>query len=352
MIFLQNIENEYPLNAFNDNIVEFTEDDAVKAKIEVFGVGVFEITPLNGYFYFNFKEIFKVAINQNLFSDEINLIDGFIEDTSLFKNLDVKYETFDEELNLLDEKEFVYQIIKGVQQIEDDETKKNLLHEFSENNTFQLDIFEGFPFDITIFKPKEAGLDININSSFAVGTYDDLGKIYRVGFVNEEGQLMQQNFNEPLVLNKNYPNEIAIDVIDFYRGNIYYHEKCKGIYLKWFNTFGGWDYWLFSDKYKITPKDKSIGEINVNSNNIQNLKSINSQLGKIVSVNYSVSCDFLNKQQFQKVSKIVYSPKIYLWTGKKWIEVSIDFRTKYNSHQPEGRVEFDLRLPERFTQTI
>ena len=61
------------LNAYNNNVVEFSSDnvlDSVKCVITI-GTYTFEITPINNIFYFNFKEIISVLINQNKFSDDI-----------------------------------------------------------------------------------------------------------------------------------------------------------------------------------------------------------------------------------------------------------------------------------------
>ena len=87
-------------------------------------------------------------------------------------------------------------------------------------------------------------------------------------------------------------------------------------------------------------------------NNIQNLTSFTSQLGKQITIAYSINQDFLDENQFKKISKIMFSPKVYMWTGKKWIEVLIDSKIKYANKLPKGNIEFDLTLPERVTQSI
>ena len=151
MVFIQNLSTTIPQNAFNDAVVEFSEVTAIKARIEVVDFDFFEISVMNGQFYFNFKEIFKTLINQNLFSDKLSISDGFIEDETLYKKPTVIFTTYDD-LNVeLDSKTFSYPILKSVIQIEDEPKLNNVLHE-KWNDEYYFDVFEGFPFDITLFK--------------------------------------------------------------------------------------------------------------------------------------------------------------------------------------------------------
>lgn len=342
MNFIQNINTDYPLNAFNDAVVEFTEVNSVKAKIEVSGFDAFEISGLNGYYYFNFKEIFKVIINQNLFADSQTIVNGFNADSSLFKKVNVIFKTFDELNNILDTKTFAYKFKKSVVQIEDDTNQQLILHDEFEG-IYNFDVYINLPFDFTIYKQDYQMLyfnGINFPNSQAEG-------IYRVGIINELGDFLNGfsfNGNNDLILQQSNGNNA--------KAKVHVHNKCSGIYLKWLNVYGGWDYFLFTDKFKITPTDKSLGEVYTGFNNIQNLSTFASQLGKDVSVKYSIIQEYLNDWQFKKVSKMIFSPKVYMWTGKKWIEVNIDSKLKYGSKIQKGKFEFDLTLPQRQTQSI
>lgn len=380
MNFIQNINPEYPLNAFNDAVVEFTEANATKATIEIVGLTSFEISGMNGYFYFNFKEAFKLIINQNLFSDKLQMVDGFVEDASLFKKVIVIFKTKGAANNEIDSKVFGYKVLKSVVQIEDDLKTRNILHDDFDGE-YLFEVFEGFPFDITFYQntnpftlsvstkvlewvviqnpdpnePDEISQQEVTKTFTANAGKTESERVIRLGLINNAGDVMQQtDENNKLILISGKTSDFNVSHSEtiLASGKIKYQKKCSGLYLKWFNVYGGWDYYLFTDKFKITPKDKSLGEVYTGFNNIQNLTSFTSQLGKQITIAYSINQDFLDENQFKKISKIMFSPKVYMWTGKKWIEVLIDSKIKYANKLPKGNIEFDLTLPERVTQSI
>ena len=380
MNFIQNISTTIPQDAYNDAIVEFKEPNAVKARIEVYGFDFFEISGLNGYFYFNFKEVFKILINQNLFSDKLQIVDGFNEDATLFKKPIVNFKTYDQLNNVLASQTFGYKILKSVVQIEDEPQLQNILHE-KWDDEFYFEVFEGYPFDITLYQninpftlsintkvlewvviqnpdpnePSEISQQEVTKTFTATSGNTGSERVIRFGLINKNGELMQQaDEANKLILVPGKTSDLIISSNEtvLASGKIKYQSKCAGLYLKWFNVNSGWNHFLFTDKFKITPKDKSLGEVYTGFDNIQNLSSFTSQLGKQITVTYSINQDFLDERQFNMISKIMFSPKVYLWTGKKWIEVVIDSKVKYGSKLPKGKIEFDLTLPERVTQSI
>ena len=115
------------LNAYNNNIVEFSSDnvlDSVKCNLTIGSISM-EITPINNVFRYNFKEVISVLINQCNFQDEILPVLSNLDDTSHVYN-----DTVNTYLSQLVEYEIVftndstentsetYKFLKSVEQLE------------------------------------------------------------------------------------------------------------------------------------------------------------------------------------------------------------------------------------------
>ncbi len=387
MNITRTIETQYPIPLYNNSIISYWEASAVKSSIEIGGL-TFYITPRSAdkQFFFNFKEIVKVLLNPHLFADKSPVASGFVNDDYAFKQYAITVKTYNVNNAVIGTWNFNAKFLKSAMQIEESLVKRNVLHNDYEG-VYHFDVWEGLPFGITLFKnfyPFIVEITTLVRELVTVVTPDgfeseewqDVPKVFtlsdeaatekavRLFLVNNAGDLLQQeNPENKLVLIPGKTSEFKLVHGDDYAasGKIHYHKTCSGLYLKWFNIYGGWDYFLFSDKFQISPKVKSLGEVQTGFDNFyQNLETENvalisgfaTDLGKTADISYAIDESFLTAIQFKKVSKIVYSPKVCLWTGKKWIDVQLTSSMKYNNKKRYGKVEFDLALPERILQTI
>lgn len=135
-----------------------------------------------------------------------------------------------------------------------------------------------------------------------------------------------------------------------------------GVYLKWLNKYGGYNYWLFENTYSIDRSTKYTGELDRDFANLEQMYGRTSQIGKESQDSMKIIAEMLNDDERRIVEGILDSPKIYLFTGKpfsrngnrNWIEVSLkttNARIK-NSKQPLTSFSLDIELPQRFTQTL
>ncbi len=391
MNITRTIESNYPRNAYNNSVISFTEGNAIKASIVISG-NTFYITPFAASFFFNFKEVVKVLMNTNFFADKVITGNGFITDDYAFKKYPVTVKTYNANNAVIDTWNFNAKFLKSALQIEEEQKERIILHE-DFNDEYYFDIWEGLPFHITLFKnvypftlevsTKVKVSDIIIGDGeidlrgipihswhwetkfFDLTDESDVEKAVRFYFINNNGELMQQNIEDnKLILNPEVTSDLKIIHGDstIASGKINYHKNCdSGIYLKWFNIYGGWDFHLFTDKFKINPKIKSLGEaftgfdnynIQSGNQNIQLMTGFTSEFGKSADISFDIEESFLDEIRFKKISKIVYSPRVCLWTGTKWIDVQIDSKLKYNNKKPFGKLEFNLTLPERVLQTV
>jgi len=387
MNITRTIETQYPIPLYNNSIISYWEASAVKSSIEIGGL-IFYITPRaeDKHFFFNFKEIVKVLLNPHLFADKSPVGSGFVNDDYTFKQYAITVKTYNASNALMNTWNFNAKFLKSAMQIEESLVKRNILHNDYEG-IYHFDVWEGLPFGITLFKnfyPFITEITTVVKELVTVTSPDgltfeewqDVPKVFtladetitekavRFFLINNVGDVMQQeNPENKLLLIPGKTSDFKLIHGDDVAASakIHYHKTCSGLYLKWFNIYGGWDYFLFSDKFQVSPKVKSLGEVQTGFDNFyQNLETENvalisgfaTDLGKTADLSYAIDESFLTSIQFKKVSKIIYSPKVCLWTGKKWIDVQLSSSTKFNNKKRYGKVEFDLTLPERILQTI
>lgn len=359
MIFTSNLPTTTPLNGFNNNVVEFTETGSPKYAIITTPIAEFEIQAIPtifGYskFYFNFVEVFKNYINDNLFSEDPAMIydDNILQYPSLFKSITVTYKTYNIFDVLIDTKTFTYKLFKSVVQVGQDYSNQIWMHDADDNGDVIFDVFSGYPFDFSFYLNAYYSNLIKIyGSGDTLQTNIVTQNVNRMALIGLDGLLnWQLAFGNKLKLTQGLRATIELIGISEF-AYIDYHEVCDGIYLKWFNTRGAWDYWLFTKKYKISESDTLLGSVNSNFDNINNVNSFTSSLGKQYTISKSISEPFLNKRQFDKIKGVLSSPKVYVWMGGKFIECNVDSKLKYTSYTT-GNIDFDIKIPNRITQTI
>jgi hypothetical protein len=256
------------------------------------------------------------------------------------------------------ENNYSYSILKAVYQIEDQPLSDPQYLHYAENDEIFFDVFAGLPFDYTYHQNKETeqNRSVTITNSTTTNVMFELPglarEVTRVGIIDKNGVTLQQyGVDNNLELSTSFNNEI-ITTCGLINPKIRYHEECEGTYIKWLNTFGGWDYWLFSNKHGVKTKSSSVGSVNVDFDDIINLESINASLGKTVEETHELNASFLSSYEFNKLVRLGFSPKVYLWTGSKFAEVELLDNNSFIANRRLGSLDFSIRLTERQTQKI
>lgn len=362
-------ENEI-LNSHNNNEVIFNSDAAateLSATIAVAGiVDPFEIQPINGDFFFNFKPAFIRLFNELYFNDTIEPDIVAADPTSLLYDgseiymavevtytitLDVggpdvliqNYIIVQSALDILD-------FAKGIDIFSFDFNLLSIPDERS-NFSFSAVYFEGHPFDVTIHHD---------NPALQTLTHLETGSTLDLTFVDNITRLFFSDGSEDITINDyipvldnamntyiwDDPNSVTMNV-EKIEGN------CNGIYLKWKMTNGGWAYWLFDNLSETVGIGQSSGELNRNFQRYENSGFFN-ELGKESTVRYRVRTDFLRGKYRRLVTSILDSPRVYFYAGERYVRADafnwIPFRlntqqtlikTRKNEFDP---LEFEFEL--------
>jgi len=380
IVFTEPISTSRIRMAYNNDVIRFYSDAQLSANqsycdITMGGIPIRLYPDPSNKFFFNFKPYASAIVNKKNFEDtlqtDLHALDAnsfiygaafgsFIQITVFFKVV------FDDGSE--DEQSFFLAWLAGAQQFGATYDYRigetYILSSFmaGTTNAYYLKYWQGYPFDIPIFKAS-AQLIIENQTNLLSQTFDVPEKVNRL-FVSD-GRT-DETLEDVLPLIEGYNNiRVLRDAIHSINDKFIRLEKVPykcGVYFKWLNKLGLYNYWLFENTYAVDRSTKSLGEIDTDNANIENSFARTLQLGQQSQDTIKVVAELLTEDERNIVEGILESPKIYMFTGKPyarndyrdWIEVSLkstSARVK-NAKQPMTNFALDFELPERFTQTI
>lgn len=353
------------LNAYNNSIVEFTTDigTAARAIIRV-GSFVFDITPIQNIFFFNFKRIVSVLINQDNFSDTISvdLPTSFnFQDPKLYLEF-----AFDIEIikttGVSESVSKTYKYLKSVKQllghrISESEELRILLPSIDTNK--YLTYFEGLPIDVAIYSNVARQVSI-LNKRTSTTLQLQLAKgVNRIFISNGENDNQGFEGMLPLLIGINQL-EITFDVVKKVMLYITKREVQCGTYLKWFNKSGGWSYWRFRNHFTEKENTKSLGEINNDSFNIEDGQSNTLTVGKTSDAERNVSSGLMTEEERLHLVELLTSPRVFIHdndnlqpfslTDWKAVDIKSGSKDTKDTKKIKSELELTIQLPEINTQ--
>lgn len=362
--FTTNILTSNP--AYNDSIIRYnsTITGMTSSEIVVSGASVpFTVYPFNQTFSFNFKDIAKTLINPNGFRDtiipDLSSGDFIIDDSSLQLTLSATITTVNSVS--ADTTDVTYKFTKNVEQLPFYYQKSQLTNDVvvllpSKNNfDYSVTYFEGYPFDFAIrglesgdtfyFKNSNTGL---ISDTYSASTNEVKRIFLSDGATNE-------SFDGVLPLYSS-TNTIELWVNGVVKANINIKkiESTCGVYLKWFNHYGSYSYWLFDNIYKENFRTKDLADIQGKWDNLQSLYSTSESLGKTASSVLQLNTTFNNDEK-DYLTDITKSPKVEMFihqvpfmqqTDFDFIGVKVaDESFNYENKTTLNKLRINMELP-------
>jgi len=369
--FLQSIDTDRINMAYNNNVIRFTSDsglDILNATITLGGQSVLIYPNPTGLFYFNFKEYISTTINTfNFFDTLVTDIDASDDTTFTYSFGGFLKISFTITINFTNNTNETYSVfipfLSGVQQIE---TYKRNVTQTTDNiillplypnttNKYYAKYFEGYPFDVSFLQLEPVDLELTNNTNLLDYTFEYKGFLTRLFF--SDGRI-DESINDLL------PIALGVNEIAWLDKFLYIDKAdvCSGVYVKWYNNYGGYSYWLFPNFAQRTQSMRNIGEINTDFENLEDTYNQVSQIGLTAGQKLIVNSDKLTEEEFNLLSTILTSPKVFLFTGEPfsqadvndWMEVRIA-NTTQRTRNFKGQaleINLDLELPDLYTQTL
>lgn len=378
IVFINDIETNKLLNAFNNNVVRFYQNDltriALKSEILIGGTSLILYPDPDGVFTYNFKQIITALINQSNYSDDL-IIDVtasliYNHETNSYKNFNISFKIFlDDDTNVYLTRDTKW--MASYTQLA--EYKKTSISNLNVSQTTalipQLDInanksylkyWTGFPFDIPIYCGNTDGITIKNLSNDELYGYGDPENIVRA--IVSNGNPSEESIDDTLIID--YGTTIIELSTESTAHKIHFEKilpDCSDVYyLKFLNRYSKWSYWLFK-RGKINRTTKSLGLINNDNNNIENTVSPYVFIGKESDDVISLTYDITTPEEREILEDLFETNKTYLYTGtpgtssfNDFIEVNIKAGSlKIKAAKRDAlKIEFQVELPERTTRRL
>ncbi len=378
--FIQDISEDKLLMAYNNNVVKFKSDivDKTVLNCTINGLGIAATIYPNplGMFYFNLKEYITAAINTQHFNDNVvpnlddadtstytyDASDGCHLSGSIYFIINFSDETRDEATKTLN-------FLAGVEQLES--FKKNEILSIENfvvlspvadrtNNTVHLKYWPGYPFEFSFFsRDSEQPFQLINTSNLALEEFTRKGAVTSLCLSDGRTSVTIENVL-PLVTGSNVLRFESEEVLQDQIIKLDKVETDCGIYVKWLNKYGRFNYWLFSKNYFRRRAVKNLNVINNDFENLENTISVNYLLGRESADTLRCAAEKLYDEEKIILEGILDSPKILLYTGERfsraeandWIEITMK-NGSFDLKSPKIRRHsfvIDFELPDRYTQ--
>lgn len=373
IVFLKQLDNTKVNLAYNNNLVKFYSSSSftpVNATITIGSNIVILFPDPNGVFTYNFKDLITTILNVDNFKDDLN------------PDLDISY-VYDWTDKISLTNDIVIEVLLSNDSTETNTTNITWLSAFvqlrdwkrnypatellttdvallqKKNNTdlydYHLNYWSGYPFDLTLYANEET---LTITNEVDLSNVDlDFNKISRLVFSDGRTDV---SIEDTINLQEGFNN---LDFGGFFNLNLnksVYHCP-NGIYLKWINSFGGWNYWLFN-RGQENLKTKELGALNNDFNNLEDTISPLVSLGKTSESAIKVREQRIKEYDKVMLSDLLDSAKVYLFTGlpfsqntfNDWIEVNLSAGTFVleNPRSDLYRLDLTIELPTNITRTL
>lgn len=376
--FSKSLSESDLLNAYNNNIIEFSSDNILDSKKCVINLGGkdIELSPnSSNVFHFDFSEVVPILINQNNFVDEIvpllissNAPSYLYDDTenTFFNELVTITITFSD--NSTEETTKTYKFLKSVEQLEQNKagtvtggSDLYILAPFKKEtaNTYDLTYFEGYPFDISIFANNLGALNVLNQTNGLDYDFTLLSTISRLFFSDGRTTLTIEDF-VPLVEGLNQLKLTrGADIIYI---NLTKVLSVEGNYVKWCNQYGGWSHWLFNCRHLRGRQTRDLGSIFNDFNPVAETTTPFYEIGKTAQDTITLKSDSVSLKDQTIIDGIFDSPRVYYFTGIRLAQVTavswlgVRLKSENNLIKDFNRniknYKIDLQLPQRKTMTL
>lgn len=384
IVFTQDISTTNLLMAYNNHFVKLKSDseDKIPLNCRVLGLGSSSILLYphpDGTFLLNLSEYVKSDINTNNFADSLvtNLVsldaETFTYDVSdnTFLNPTVEFT-----INFVD---FTFEsttrtlkFLAGVFQLENYKKNEIIASEADymvlspvtsrTNNTTYLKYWEGYPFEFSFYTnfPNDEFKLINASNGLDF-TFSSKGTITSFFLSDGRTNITIEDFI-PLIIGNNYLRFEHDDELQNPLLTINKVDSECGIYIKFLNAYGRFNYWLFKKNHFRNRNARYLAEFENDFRNIEDTVSPKIQSGKTSQEALKCIYERMTFDDKLIVEEIYDSPKIFLFTGERfskaesndWIEISLK-TNNFNITKPQTNlytIELEFELPERYMQTL
>lgn len=351
--------------AYEDSFIEFESDLANNDRAEITILGYnepFLIYPdFEGKYLFNLVEFSKALFNKDSFRDEMNepLFSQFSE-RKYYESMYININVYNS--NSSDSLSSNFKFYRGIYNDDTNDEPRLLIPKF--NDFYHFTYFEGYPyfFESSNIETNKIVKIKNKNNNYQstnsnVNSNSNSIRFYLQKTTNQRSNLLinkkskQTNLifeaRESKSIDKT-EREIKIKRVD---------KKC-GVYLKWYNSYGGYSFYLFDNYFDEDIKVKILDEINTNqfknAGEKNNFDFIDKGKEYDEEIKLKTSVDRL---ELKYIKDLFYSPHVQMYSKTKpfqrgeFVDVKINGRLKTNNKKDNNEINLKVLTAKNKTMT-
>lgn len=371
MNFTTSLNTIVPLNAYNNNVVVFKQDNVTIPEYAIITIDglTFKLYPNSSdEFYFNFKEVFKVIVNEDRFADDQDFdisSKRLYLDSNLHHEFTINFSIYEVGNGTETDTDSIdVAVIKRADQIEDFKIGKTL--DFNLESTISYHLlqpyhitevytwFYGHQFDLGILYVGVNNIDLKFKNN---STFDELEleETFIPGinrFLIDDGttnlvelgtMFFREGENEIHLLSSSDELILSFKVIRI-------NNSC-GEYIKFINSKGSWSYWLFDRNinYRESKVDYVLNNDFESLSNSEDLEIITKKNSNDYITLYTSN---LSREQAELIADLIQSPKVYRQLSNgQWINqlVKDGQVTLSKTHARKYVAQIELKKPNNNT---
>ncbi len=203
----------------------------------------------------------------------------------------------------------------------------------------------------------KSGETVAINNVLVLNSYMPISYDYTVedltaGTILTLGQTPYFSFH-PKSVSKLYDNRIERNIETGANSSEIIND-CDGVYVKWLNSYGGYDYWLFNNYSIEKSRAKEVGTVSEIWDNRIQARATEHTLGYNVSEQLEIFSN-VKKQYIHIVKEIFESTEVYLYrkivnSSYVWQKVRVKGSVSIVSNREYTKLKATLILPKKYTR--
>lgn len=219
--------------------------------------------------------------------------------------------------------------------------------------------YAGYPLEIVVYSFLGADTFIRFDGEAFVGPMSAFVFVLPITDAHNSIEIGNQDFdcylrdNEGNIIKDSSGNYITDVVVDSdYRQNMMPIENPimpeNPFYIRWINRQGGYDYWMFSYRQYLTRSISNQQTFNPYVENQETSDSFEELYDLSANESVRVGTEGLNANDYDCVSKLIYSPKIEHYNPEtmKWTRIFVEKGdNELDTRSILNQLEFTFKLP-------
>ena len=201
--------------------------------------------------------------------------------------------------------------------------------------------FRGYPFSLFALFDNISNADkYTFNNDTQVISFVSLDTNVKGIYEFEIGETNKQFINCKLQA------EVSTAWIDLtFTKQIETKAKCGGVYLKWLNDLGGYDYWLFDGNIKENISASTSEDFEPFIEDTRTARANRKVIKKDFAERQTIYSNF-DKANTEAFKQLTRSNEVYIWLNNKWwlVDVSLN-NMSVSRYSPIGKISLIVELP-------